>query len=55
MAIKSAIDFVLMNPNKYKHCRKMLIDKEKDTFDLIDHCLIIIDLNIKEDKRKNKL
>ena len=48
---KSAIDFVLVNPNMYTSCRKMFKEEEMD-MDLSDHCQNRINLNIKENKKK---
>ena len=50
---KSSIDFVLVNDQLYNSFSTMLIDENKELFDISDHCLLKVDLVSKKNKQGN--
>ena len=44
--LKSAIDYALVNRNMIKYFKAMYIDEQKEMYDLSDHCLMKIDLQL---------
>ena len=55
--IKSTIDFILVNSNMYPVFKEMEIDEDKKIYDLSDHCLIKLNLEVSQknsSKTKNR-
>ena len=50
---KSAIDFVLVNRTMYNNFKSMMIDEDKTMYDLSDHCLIQVQLEMEGRKGKH--
>jgi len=51
---KSVIDFALVNVEMYNLIKKLKIDEQGDIFDISDHKLFDIELNIKTNPKKEK-
>ena len=50
---RSTIDFVLVNKEMYSKFEEMIVDENKEYYDLSDHCLIKVNFKMKDIQRKD--